>query len=300
MDGRTWPRALATAWLLAAACSSDSLDEPSSEQGGSAGSAGLAGSGSETPSFGESECGQCVATECSAERSVCSAEPGCASYVSCLEACPVAGGGDVESVCEAACSRPEAGAAKSALDDYVACRKGASCAACASPATGAGGSPGGTGILGQQCEPSPLANACLKCIAESCCDTEAAYDGSSAAQELDDCVDACEDVPCQQTCFEQWPAEAQTVLDHDACNAMKCGTPEACSSSDGLLCLITHCADLYVDCYADLACFMLKECRLACNLDSACTDACDEAAPASAVAKYERYGLCLSNECPPD
>src|SRR4051812_24804354 len=110
--------AVASVPVLAAACGSSA---PSGQAGSSAASTSGAGGG---PSlYGTSECGLCVEqTACVSQVNACKGDPGCATYLDCLDACPLGSTGDADTMCEKACPAISGSAGQSAKEALIACR----------------------------------------------------------------------------------------------------------------------------------------------------------------------------------
>jgi hypothetical protein len=265
--------------------------------------------------YGDSECGVCVAEACRTERDACAAEPSCAASLSCLEGCDVGATGNVAPDCRAGCPRPADAASRLAFEGFEECRGGAACPACgtggAGGDSGAGGRDGGGGaegqavahILDQRCAPSNLVNPCLRCFAERCCKTEAAYRANPESEPLDDCLRDCDDAPCLSACLERWPGAVDVVLSSNACG-IRCGTDDTClpgGPSELFQCMVDNCAAAKTACDIDPSCYVLSQCSVDC-LDAPspadCFDACEARATPEALDKRSQYDLCLSARCP--
>ncbi len=66
---------------------------------------------------------------CGTKLSACQAEPGCAAYVGCEDACPIAQNGGVDATCGGACAPVTGSAAKDAWGAFESRRSSAACAA---------------------------------------------------------------------------------------------------------------------------------------------------------------------------
>ena len=113
--------------VLFIACGSSSTGAPNT--GGA--DASLADTAIAQP-YGASACGSCVAQACATTVQTCEQDPQCTLYVSCIDACATADGGDVSASCAAACPLPNESAGQAAQQAFAACRteSTAACAAC--------------------------------------------------------------------------------------------------------------------------------------------------------------------------
>jgi hypothetical protein len=264
------------------------------------GSEGTGGTSS-TPGFGSSACGQCVHQSCTAEIASCGADPECAAYLSCLDGCPVAADGDVETSCEQACPRGSGSSAQAAINGIALCRTTGGAAGCAACGTGSGG--GGSWILQQQCPTSAETNACYKCEDEHCCQTYASYAESPEAvaykQCLTDCVNA-QGQACFMTCYQEHPDGIERFAPRWACVSLFCGDADACGTlplTSCELCTNEQCAEPYVALVSDPTGYLLWSCALDCpDGDLACMQACSAEYP-SAQPLLEAFLACSATSC---
>lgn len=284
--------AAAVAVAVAVACDSDD-----SSAGGGAGGAG-GGDAAVEAGWGTSACGTCVASSCSSERTTCMSEPTCATYLSCLDACPADASGNLDSTCVSACPAPADSAAAKAKDAFEACRQfgpGASCAGC-----GASDAGSGNPFEGQVCAPSTDPNPCHQCYDEHCCDADQGCYGSAECMKYVDCIGPCGGAPaCLAQCAIDFRDGAEEFLWSITCDTVycpNCPSPDPCAE-----CEVTKCQSTYIACTADVDCFLFKACQYGCKIgDTACTSACEASVPAAAVAKANAYTFCRQYYCGPE
>jgi hypothetical protein len=129
-----------------------------------------AGGEASTSSYGGSACATCVARACSSEVTACAGDPDCATYLACLEACPVGPGGGVSAVCERACPAGSSSSGQSAEQVLLACMATGPGSQC--PACGGEQDAGDLAsvVLHQQCPPSAGSlGGCGDCLRAHCC-----------------------------------------------------------------------------------------------------------------------------------
>jgi len=260
---------------------------------------------------GASVCGRCVATACARERGGCEAEPECAAYVACADACPSTSIGDIDPACEAACLRPTDPAGGSAEAALTACRTsgpGASCAGC-----GANTSPYRSPLLRQDC-PVPAAPptapvlvctpgteavvlACRRCEIERCCDARRACEDSAECTALKECTLVCADV--EGKCYAEHDSAVALEAARRACRFVLCAAPcstkpvNSCST-----CINTRCGDEFVSLYGTHDGLLLEECNRHCGpaFEPPCLNACVAKYP-SLKQQYSDYQLCAGSRC---
>jgi hypothetical protein len=258
----------------------------------------------------DSECGKCVTMQCAGERRGCAAEPACATYLACADACPSAPSGDIDPACEAACARPTDPAGLAALDAFTACRTrgaGTSCTTCG-PASVRYRSP----ILQQDCKlpavvpstpvtvcpPSTeaIVLACRRCQYEKCCDTRTACDNSATCLELRSCT-----APCavkNRDCYAKYDDSILGVVGENlACVRVLC--TEECSGgavNPCATCVYGKCGDENVALYGSAKGLLLDDCELDCSADAGCLEKCLDATPTLKQARAD-YRLCVAKNC---
>ncbi|MGD0525273.1 MAG: hypothetical protein ABSE49_09025 [Polyangiaceae bacterium] len=264
--------------------------------------------------FGASACGQCVATACAAAITACNGAPDCATYVSRLDACPLASDGDVDPTCASGCPQATSSTGQAAQTQLTACRTagaGAGCAACGGDAGAEGG------LLNENCAPDlDAANACNGCIHDKCCDVRLACLNDAECLALLDCELDCDDgVPDDAgpntqppdggpySCDEWCNAKANPSLDKWAqllaCTEVLCDGPSACGGDDACTtCVDASCSAEFVALNGTAEGYLFAECFGQCaTTDMACQTACQSAYP-SAQAAFSSLGTCTEQKCP--
>jgi hypothetical protein len=257
-----------------------------------------------------SACGQCVAEQCKGERRGCAAEPACAAYLTCADACPSAASGDIDPACEAACSRPSEPAGAAAFDAFTLCRTrgaGASCRACG-PRSSRYRDP----ILQQVCtSPAPPLTApitfcgtlteavaldCRRCQYERCCETRGACDDSPKCVELRACVTDCSSI--NRECFAKYDDAVVGLLGaHRVCTRVWCSARcitkplDACHE-----CIHEQCGDETVALYGSGQGVLLDDCEFDCKGDAGCSARCLSDHPSLTSARAS-YDLCIVKRC---
>ena len=292
-----------TAYGLSVAIVAVACGNSNSDGGGNAGTGGIAGNSGKT--FGQSACGQCVSQACAAQRTACGGEPECASTLTCLEGCPAAALGLPEATCEAACGLPGSASAKAAYQGYSKCRASAKCVRCGTEEDGGGGASGVSKVLNQACGPSAKPNKCGKCLAEQCCETEAACNANPECSAAYQCWKTCPDATCLAECFTKHEGGVQLFLEENACPLALCATPEGClpDPSPEIICDNQYCRELRVACSVMLDCYLMWECHVDCtvlpvNEQPACITQCDQGRSQEALDAYDAWGLCSLAKCP--
>lgn len=269
--------------------------------GGAQQTSSATGSGGGT-TFGAGACRSCEKMACGTEISACQAEPECAAYLGCEDACPSAQNGSVDAACAGACSAVTGSTAKAALDAFQSCRSGAACAACGQGSGGAGGGGGGglctpPAFLTQTCAPSNEASACIKCQYEKCCDSVDGLFGGGTPTQLKDCWLNCTDTACEKACFDMYPSAVPAFGEYQACANVNCGAAGSCKvSSPCNKCQYEQCSCEYAACMIDAECFLTLSCFAGCNGDPACGQACVAAHP-QGKALFDTLAVCTTQKC---
>jgi hypothetical protein len=251
-----------------------------------------AGGGGAAPSWGTSACGSCVEKACASSVTTCAADPGCAAWLECVRACPLADG-DLAAGCAQSCTPPTSASGIAAEKAFTQCRlfgAGATCADCG----GAGGAGGGHPILDQICSPSTAPDACDKCQAESCCQTPC----GAACDEVIACGKACPDWACREKCFTGNPEGFLEIRTWLACATALChvACPNVVKITGCMQCAVDECPEPFADCWADANCFLNFFCGRACpDFDAACQAECDKKHP---TGLFEAFLLCAAERCP--
>lgn len=248
------------------------------------------GGGRETPTtYRESACGGCVSASCSVSIEGCAADPECAAFLSCLDDCPIATGGDADEACEAACPQPAAATGQNALTALASCRTlgaGAECPACGHP-------PEGHPLLEQACAPPTASDACDRCEEERCCETRC----DAACQGYVSCMQTCgAEATCEDGCAASHPEGVaafglwlgcQVPLCRDHCKTI---VPGPC-----LECGLVHCSPQFADCFSTPSCYLRFLCGTRCST-AECYQACDTQF-AEANALFGALLLCIGDNC---
>lgn len=269
--------------------------------GGAAGSGGASTGGSAGADAGAgwavSACGVCVESTCATEVTQCEAEPSCANFIGCLEACPVGANGDADPTCEAACPVPTEGAGQTAVQSFLTCRAQSNCAPC-----GGGNSDAGSKhpILSQQCSPATTLG-CAKCEDENCCDTYAACAGDADCQAIKNCLKACTDPvsQCFADCFAANPGGngKQLTLDRFACIDVLCAVPCSEITLPCDFCFREKCANTLAACDVDESCYLGTLCISECGGNQTCVQGCVAQVPGPSVDILNAFLNCSINEC---
>jgi hypothetical protein len=315
-----WVGAVVAAFLSLGCGSSDDAASPAgaASAGGSSGTAGsssvgggagISGSGGTGGSAGgeiyaASACGACVLDACGSATQRCQAEPACAPYLDCVDACAPDTTGAPDAACVAACPR-EGG--KSALDarailDACLVKSAPSCPSCKPKAVE--GAPSSR-IIGQTCPASPSTKPCDVCEDERCCDTYAAYLTVPSAKMLNECAKSCATMTgsafeqCLLGCYSQYPDAAPVYAERIACVNSYCsdGTCQAATACNG--CLYEKCRVEQADCEGDVACNSIEYCvQAACPgaFTEECLQGCLPKYPAGIV-RYNTAYACSVDKC---
>lgn len=266
------------------------------------GSGGAGGTTTAALTFGTGECGICVETKsCVAQLQACAADPSCAAYLECLDACPLGADGDADVACEQACPEVTGSAGQTAHQDFLKCRTsgdGAACVACGK--IDAPKSP----VFQQTCPPDPppedVGNKCYVCEDIHCCDTYAACHDDPECKALGDCVKACADIPCEDACYEAHPTGFSKWGDRVGCVLHFCADDDACGDvplDPCVACDNLHCADEDLACREDIECTLLRDCQTPCDpTDDACRAACEQDHP-DGVAPFTAWADCAVENC---
>jgi hypothetical protein len=268
------------------------------------------GSGGAPPAnaYGTSACGTCVAAQCSAAVAACGQDPECASFLACLDACPVGANGDADATCAAACPAPSGTAGQEAVASFQGCRGGvaAACAACgAAPADG-----GGIALLNETCPPSQKTDPCARCDDEKCCAADDACNASPECAAILACLPTTPTYGDVAGCVAMHPAGALVFTQRFACRLILCTATAACGGPGTLgecdACFIPACPDtfaelvgtpdgfdLYYTCRGGPCAMITTDVQQ--YLD--CLAMCRKMYPAAALA-FDDWYLCATTRCP--
>ncbi len=298
--------------VMLAACSSSS-----SAVGMDAG-----GPDSTAATFGSSACNACFSTACATQVTACNADPQCASYVICLDACSVGPTGSADPTCAASCLGSAPDQAETTLDACESAGAGAACAACGSSDAGALDAGAEASIVNENCPGDVDAdNACNRCIDNSCCNARAACKGDPNCVAFVDCLGNClsgvpddagvhdSGVPdaggnqhllnyeCDLYCSSAIPGALTNYAPFQLCVfvdcSSACGESTACSD-----CTTQSCVSQWIASNATPEGYLLGDCAAACDAtDTACVTACMNEYP-SAVAALTALTNCGMTDCP--
>lgn len=270
------------------------------------------GSGEPTPTANDgstsattvaTECRQCVNTACTNARTVCDAEPSCATHSACVEKCAVDARGLPDSKCVEACPKAEGTAAtkgRMAIDSCTLDTGPKSCASCGGTTGDAGASP----IVNQTCGASTETNACFKCEDEKCCNTfKACADNPACKQQLQPCLVACKgDDKCLSGCYAQFPQGVAAWAARNTCNQVNCG--QECNNGtpydECLSCGIKNeCRDTFVACHADESCFLIDQCitETCPDVTETCLAQCGAKGTPEAKKRFDAWAACVTTVC---
>jgi hypothetical protein len=264
--------------------------------------------------YAGSACGMCVATACAQQEQTCNGDPQCATYLSCLGACPLDASGNALASCVSACPLPDEATGQAAQAALATCRAGASCSACGAADAGSDAAPVDAGAIDAVAEAGPVdsgptacfqadASVCLQCDESNCCDQATACSGSTVCVNFIHCRVACEQSNsgtalegCWYGCDMQYPGGVAGYAALGTCEAVSCsGTcNDTCDH-----CAVTSCTTEYTQCFATADCRAYVDCVLSCSGDDAggCQSACGAAHPAS-VTPFNDFETCYANSCP--
>lgn len=268
-----------------------------------------AGTDSTSSGFASSDCGGCVAQVCADAIASCAAQPDCAAYIECLNACPIGDDGNVDPSCEQACPRTSSTQGSKAAQQLTACRAngpGVQCSAC-----GGGGS---SLLLHQKCTPSTDTNACHKCGDEHCCDSRADCHADPDCGAYQNCLVACSNgttvdggpidagsdagsFTCEAYCYAQHPRGLNEWAPLLTCVDVYCADP--CGGQPGACqkCTTAHCTDLWTALYGTPQGYLLFACTAKCpQVTPDCAGACEKQYP-QAKAAYDAWLSCALNNC---
>jgi hypothetical protein len=250
------------------------------------GSGGEGGGAADT--YVTSDCGSCVARSCQEQIDACAADPGCASYLECLNACPTGPVGNVDQDCEAACPVADNSTTEGLKADLTLCRQdgpGSECGPC-----------GVSSILEQQCSMSTETNACAICEDESCCETYIACRDDATCWALKDCLQACPqtDDACWDQCMADYGDGMDLFGERMTCIFAQCGIE--CGSGECNACVTAACPNSSLQCYQRADCWLLEGCVGDCGGDTTCIQGCYDTYP-DATAIFEVLASCSVANC---
>lgn len=255
--------------------------------------------GTDSSTWGASDCGNCVESSCTSEITDCTANPECAARLSCLRACPVGTDGNVDSKCETSCPTPNGSTGQTLATALDSCRQSASCTACGAAPSDAGDAGCSIALLCEQCPAAPDPDPCLQCQHEHCCNAYANCEADSACHAfrqcwLSDCPGSYTEAQCIEFCDQKAPGGYAKFAPILACGYMSCA--KTCSLPACYDCLAQHCAKEFVACEGDENCFRASECLAACGSTQKCLDDCAAKYPGSRDALLAE-GQCAKNYC---
>ncbi len=256
--------------------------------------------------YGASACGTCVAAQCSVAVTACGEDPECASFLECLDACPIGASGDVDAACAARCPAPTGTAGQQAKATLDACRAGTAaiaCAACGDPPPDGGLIP----LLEETCPPSQETDPCLKCDHESCCTIDDACTASKECSAIIDCLNTATTTPEVLACVNDHPGGAGIFAQRFACRDVHCTNTVACLGKPPgacAVCEVTQCPDVFAELVGTpdglnlLYGCVLSGCQGLTNPDQyvACLQTCKGKFPAAGLA-FDDFFLCASTRC---
>jgi hypothetical protein len=267
------------------------------------GSGGGGGAGGGATDYGNSACGTCVEqTACLSQFNACAADSSCATYLKCLDACPISAVGTADPICENACPTVGGSAGQAAQMEFVACRvsgPGTMCSGCGQLAHPQDPD------FNQTCTPMTDTTACFTCEDNNCCDTYNACLASSDCMAIEACYKTCSMmVPssdtCQDQCYQEHVAGfalwahrldclAYFCFDADACGIKPL---DPCEKCDNL-----YCADVDAACAHDLQCTLLRDCETPCApTDQSCYTTCQGQFP-SGETLLNTWESCVEDHC---
>jgi hypothetical protein len=267
-------------------------------------------------SYGQSACGRCARDACAAAVKTCTADPDCAAYLACTDACSAPRGG-LDPACESACrsdASSEAVVAEAQLIDCRARGAGTSCVPCRSADASAGGS-----VLQQTCPPSADSDPCAHCEEQHCCMTRAACKSRSECAALADCLGGCivsllasgcgdagddsATEACSMTCGERCnaahPDGATDYAPLFACSTVYCGAECWAPLADACVeCRRRSCLDSYTNLVSTADGYRLAICFRGCRPgDGACVYTCLGEFK-DAAAEAQAFFQCFRDQCP--
>lgn len=284
---------------LGLACGSEK--RPSPAAGGAPSSAGadsgVSGDGaSPAGRFGASECRACLAETCAGSEMACNGEPACASYLTCLDACPVDEQGALDAECARACRLPQDAEVEALALHVSDCRDrgyGAGCG-CSSARTL-------PPLLQQVCPASTSENACHACEDERCCETKQACLADDDCTAFLACLDQCSlssSAACNVDCGDLYPEGYELFVTRNACVSFRCGAPSECGNDEPdpcVQCWYERCWDELLACDMSSACQRMSSCSVACGAGE-CRDSCDVSDPAAAALR-DAFLSCATARC---
>jgi hypothetical protein len=240
--------------------------------------------------FGGGLCAACVEAACQPEVAACASDPECATFWSCVRACPVLESGNVDPACVAACPAADDSGAARLVGDLESCRNqglGATCSLCGAESR----------IDGQVCGPSDEEYVCFRCEDEKCCDVEAECNADAECKAYIACLKSCSS--CQDACVAAHPAGVAKSTPVLACTVKHCHSfaPECDLSrvDDCARCAYLDCIDTWVRLNLDPFGYRLAECfRLAASAEE--RDACIARYPTAELLLRD-YAECVAERC---
>jgi hypothetical protein len=275
------------------------------------------GGGGDEPAaktFVDTECASCLANECSAEISACQSDPGCATYIGCVNACPIDNNDVIDPACDLGCTPEDSSEATRAQAELYVCRNygpGTTCTSCPDQVPS---QPAETqeGTVCTQYPPPDPPNPCRECFWESCCETWNACYAPGVNPECDalaTCIAECgapfED--CAQACMDAHPSAIDTLFDHVECAIENCpfDAPDcdpALWENECQACVYGTCGPEYTALNAIPDGYLLNLCIRDCNTapdNIACLEACFAGHPEGEYAGYV-WAECIAYYCEAD
>ena len=257
-----------------------------------------------SPTYGRSACGTCVAKACDSSGAACASDAGCAGYLECINACPLASSGDILPSCASHCELPSASSSEKLAEAFAACETASagSCSSCGVPVKDAG--PDGEDVAPiphESCSPSTLTDPCGNCQETKCCTTAAAVVANSEATAFAECISDCagsgSSAPsCVAACAKTHASGVPAFLSYYACSEYNCIGATACDVSACDQCSSAQCGALKAECFEDEDCYLLDACEGDVNGSMAAYVACESAFP-SAMTLHGKYGQCILANC---
>jgi hypothetical protein len=283
--------------VVALSCSRAATPEPGPT--GASGHAGEPSVDGVEARFGASDCRACQAEACATPEADCASEAGCARYLDCLDACPVATDGGVEGDCQARCEMPEAASLAILARAVAACRESGHALECP-----CGERAVGIDLLDQQCPDSQDPNGCYECEDENCCETYAACHEDEQCTGYMACLKACPKSfgQCQVDCASEYPEGEALGRRRTTCVLLRCAEGEQCGEGPldpCVACINLRCTEEYAGCQLSLPCVRVDTCATQCDTPE-CYQACYEADPEGALPFQILVGCSVSrcaSEC---